>query len=98
MSAKFASVDFRLTPEGRKVLEDAKTKVKAEKVEGTGGWPPERGPTICGICCGWCCGPNPYKGGKGKHEGGEYKEDLEMLDLKKPGSVTKVNSSVCLLF
>ena len=85
-------MNFRLTPEGCKILEDVRVKGKAKKGEGAGSWPPGCEPSICGVCCGWCCGPNPYKGGKGKHEGEEYKEDFDMLEIKKSGSGAKVFS------
>jgi len=93
MSPKNNSVDFHLTSEGHKVLEDVKAKGKSEKKgEGFGSWPPGRGPSICSICCGWCCGPNPYKGGKGKHEYEEHTEDLNMLEIKKSRGCSKVFS------
>ena len=74
MSVVYGSVDFRLTPEGQKILEDAKSKKKGEKAENTITWPRGRGPSICGVCYGWCCGLVPYPGGTVKIGCKEYKE------------------------
>ena len=67
-------------------------------MESTGSWPSGRGPNICEVCFGWCCGPTPYKGGTWKHGCKEYREDHAMSDLKKAGNVAKVNSVFYLLF
>ena len=69
MSGDFPARDVRLTEAGKRAVKETTqqgTKVRLVKRS--------RGPETCSICYGYCCGPNPYRGGgpHGSHSGGSH--------------------------
>ena len=97
MSVVYSSVDVHLTPEGQKILAEAKSKKKVEKAESTTTWPCDHGPTICRVCYRWCYGPVPYKGDTVKIRCKEYKEFHAASDSKMAESVAKVTGIIIML-
>ena len=90
MSDAFISRDFRLTPEGKKLLEEMKAKEKGDKAGSAPAWSKSRGPSSCDVCLGYCCGKGPYQGGANKAGCKGTKDKKAPSDFKTTAVITKV--------